>query len=108
MKKSPILNERRDLEFDSRSTVEVFGTGRKDEERPQDRQDEGGKWSEVGDVWVDTDTGSLWRLDDTTMGRFTWRLVNFFDYDEESQIRIRNYVDLDVFTILMKKACGES
>lgn len=108
MKKSPILNGRRELEFDSRSTVEVFGTGRKDEKRPQCRQDEGGKWSEVGDVWVDTDTGNLWRLEDTTMGVFIWSKIDLFDYNETSQSRIRNYVDLDVFTIMMKKACGES
>ena len=110
MKKSPILNAttRTALAFTQESAIGVYGIGQKAVARAIRKSDIGGKLAREGDVWVNANTGNLWLLYSVATATFTWGPVSLFDFDQESQSRIRNYVDLDIFKTLMKKAYRES
>lgn len=107
MKRSPIINTTK-LAFFQGSAVGAYGLGQNAESRPKHKGDIGGNLARAGDVWVNANTGHLWLLFSTAKTIFSWRPVRLLDFDERSQSRIRNYVDLDVYETLMKKAYGAS
>lgn len=111
MKRSPIINATvgiLPLAFLQGSAVGVYGIGRNAESRPKHKGDIGGSLAREGDVWVNANTGHLWLLIDTSKTVFYWKPVGLRSFDEKSQSRIRNYVDLDVYEVLMEKVYGRS